>query len=378
MEVLDELERRFAEAIERERAGAGAGSGAAGAAARGGRGRPRRPGWLRRLRLRGGLPLATGGALAALAVVAVAVMVALTGGGSGGTAVDPLQSAGRELLERVARAAERSAAPPVLRAGQYWYVRGEGVDKWAVRGRRIPGTRAIEAMGVARWFSVERWSGLGETARVRRLTLRDAAEFRKDQALWARRRQKVGPFQPDTDRAYTRMRGLPLQTGVFRPEEVRALPTTPQALLDAIEAAVRRATPAADADAVLSEEFETIAGLMTLPLRPAQRAALLRSFLLLPGTRIAGMGSDRLGRTGLKLVFTPRPHPKVPRVLVVSPRDGRLLALRGPHNSVETTYVAQGVAASVRTLPKGVAQPKRALPRTVWSDTPTPAIPGRP
>ena len=374
MEVLDELERRFAEAIERERAGAGGGT--RGAPTSGARNRRR--GRLRRLRLRGGLPLATGAALAALAVVAVAVVVALSGGGGGGVAVDPLQSAGRELLERVARAAERSAPPPVLRAGQYWYVRGEGVDKWSVRGRRIPGTRAVEAIGVARWFSVERWSGLGETARIRTLTLRDAAEFRRDRALWARRRHEVGPFQPDTDRGYTRMRGLPLQTGVFSAAELASLPTTPRALLDEVEAAVRRASPTAGADAVLSDEFETIAGLLTLPLRPAQRAALLRSFLLLPGTRIAGMGSDRIGRTGLKLVFTPRPHPKVPRVLVVSPGDGRLLALRGPHNSVETTYVAQGVTSGVRTLPSGVSQPKRQLPPTVWSDTPMPAIPGRP
>jgi hypothetical protein len=362
MEVLDELERRFAAAIEAEQrqAGKAGGKRAAGADApeRPPAGRvpvlrpralPRRRSRDVRRRLRA-LPLATGGALAALAAVA-AVVVAIAAGGGGGAGEERLPSSS-VLLERVARAAEQAPPPPLLRDGELWYVRGEGVDQWAVRGERIRGTSGFEGFGVRRRYAVEQWSGLGAEGRIRKLTLGAAPRYASDRELWDSTPRSQRPFPPDSDVVFTRVRRLPLQTGLFAPQELHDLPSEPEALLQAIEAAVRtRASQQRQGslgpDALATAAFEAIRGLLLLPVAPQQRAALLRAFARLPGTRVARIGSDARGRPGVVLVYTPRAHPRVPRVLVVDDGDGRLLAERGPRGTPETTYVAQGVAPDV-------------------------------
>lgn len=347
MDVLDELERRFEAAIEADQQ---AGK------SRGRRQRRRLP----------QLPIAAGVALAALAAVAVVVLTIAVGGGGGGEQRLPSSS---RLLEHVARAAEQAPPPPLLRDGELWYVRGEGVDQWSIFRQRNP-----EPLGVRRRFSVEQWSGFGTDGRIRTLTVSTRAMFPRDQQQWDAMPRAQRSFTPDSDVVFTRVPALPLQMGLFAPQQLRDLPSEPVALLRAIEAAVRSrawqesAAPRLEPNA--SEAFEAIRELLLLPVTPQQRAGLLRAFALLPGTRVARIGSDALGRAGVVLVYTPRTHPRKPRVLVVDVDDGTLLAERGPRNSTETTYVEQGVAPDVLALPRGVAPPKADLPRTRRTQTP--------
>jgi hypothetical protein len=349
MNALDELERRFAEAIEREEAAP----------------QHHRP----RLRRRW-LPASTAGALAALAaVVAVAVVVVAGGGDRQGERRLPAASAA--LLEWVAHAAEQAPPPPVLRDGELWYVRSEGVDQWAVRGERLPGTDGWEEFGVLRHWSIERWSGFGATGRSRELTIRATPRFARDRRLWRERSRSVLPH--DVDTVYTRVQGLPLETGVLTRRELRDLPSEPTALLAAIERAVlaRGPLPSAaefgEGKALAAAAFVTIRSLLSLPVTPQQRAGLLRAFVLLPGARVYGMGRDRLGRAGLVLTFMWRNRPEH---IVVAARDGRLLESRGPRGGRAETYVEQGVAHGVRGLPRGVTEPKARLPRTRWTGAP--------
>jgi hypothetical protein len=351
MRALDELERRFAEAIEAEQAA---------------RERARAP-----RRRRPWFPLATGGALAALAAVVVAVLVVVAGGG------EERALTGAALLEQVAQAAEQAPAPPVLRGEEAWYVRGTTTEEWDVAGDSRP-TGGHVTLTVRRSLSVETWSGLGTVARRRGLVLRStsrpADRQRRPPDAW----QTVGTLPSDADKGLTRVRGLPLDIGVLTPQELRDLPSEPGALLATIEEAVRtrsdvaRSAPKFGPALLVRGQFDVIRGLLLLPVTPEQRAGLLRAFARLPGARPPGMGSDALGRRGLVLSFVWRGHTTQ---LVVSPVDGRLLATRVPGESPETTYVEQGVAPSVRALPPGVAPPKQQLPRTDWSE-PARGLPG--
>ncbi|MBB4663475.1 CU044_5270 family protein [Conexibacter arvalis] len=371
MEVLDELERRFAAAIEAEgREAAGEGP----------RARPRRA----RRRI-GPLPRATAGALAALAALAAVVLVVAAGGGGGdGTGEERVPAASIALLERVADAAEQAPPPPVLRDGEVWYVREEGIDQWGVRGPRSA-DGGIEMLGVRRLYSIERWSGFGQVGRTRSLTVRTWFPFRGHRERWLRShrrsRSAARPTPPDADVAFARVTGLPLDTGLLTPAQVRALPSDPAALLDAIEQAVRArgSLPAAEEfgeeKALAAAQFVTIRSLLALPVTPRQRAGLLRAFVLLPGARVYGMGRDRLGRPGLVLTFLWRNRPEH---VVVRARDGRLLETRGPRGGRADTVVAEGVARNVRSLPDGVAAPKERLPRTRWTDAPRLERPGLP
>lgn len=365
MQVLDELERRFAEAIGRDEAAQGQ--------RRSRRRRLRRPRWRPPA-----LPTAV--AVATLAVVAVIVVLA-AGGGGGATGEPRLPAASTALLEQVAHAAEQAPPPPVLRDGELWYVRSEGIDQWAIRGERLPGTNGWEGVGVLRHWSIERWSGFGETGRTRELTVRAAPRFARDRRLWRERSRSASPFPPDVDTVYRRVSGLPLETGVLTPQELRDLPSEPAALLAAIERAVRARGPLPAAaefgeeKALAAAQFVTIRSLLSLPVTPQQRAGLLRAFVLLPGARVYGMGRDRLGRRGLVLTFMWRNRPEH---VVVNAGDGRLLEARGPRGGRAETYVEQGVARDVRALPRGVAEPKKRLPRTRWTDAPRPVRPGLP
>lgn len=358
MQVLDELERRFADAIEADEARTAAA-----------------PPPRRRRRLR--LPLATAGALTALAAVVAVILVVAAGGGP----VEERRPANAALLEQVARAAEQ-APPVVLREGEVWYVREQGIEQLSLRGRRIPGTTGgYEGYSVRRLYSNERWSGFGTTARTRSVTVRAWPMRKLDLRLW-RERQRAPlprPLPPDLDVAFTRTRGLPLETALLTPQQVRDLPAEPDALLEQLAEAIRaRGTlpvggEFSEEQALAAAQFVTIRSLLALPVTPQQRAGLLRAFVRLPGARVYGMGRDRLGRPGLVLTFMWRNHPNH---VVVRARDGWLLEARGPKGGRADTVVAQGVAASVRSLPKGVAAPKKRLPGTRSADAPAPALPG--
>lgn len=363
MQALDELERRFAEAIEAEE-----------------RAEPAPPpGRLRRFRL----PLATAGALTALATVAAVVLVVAAGGGGSGADAERLPAASLALLERVAHAAEQG--PRIdLRGGEAWYVREEGIDQWALRGRRIPGaTNGYVGYSVRRHYSIERWSGFGQTARIRSMTVRAWPMFPRDRGLWRERLESPGPhpLPSDLDVVFTRTTGLPLDTGLLTPQHVRDLPSEPDALLETIAEAVRARGPLpateefGEEEMLAAAQFATIRSLLALPVTPQQRAGLLRAFVRLPGARVYGMGRDRLGRPGLVLTFLWRNRPEH---VVVRASDGWLLETRGPRGGRADTVVEQGVAASVSALPEGVAAPKKRLPRTRSADAPAPALPGLP
>lgn len=357
MQALDELERRFAEAIEAdERAEAVP--------------PPRRR--------RGWLPLATGGALAALATVGAVVLVVAAGGPG-----EERRPANAALLERVAQAAEQ-APPVVLHGDEVWYVREQGIEQLSLRGRRIPGTSdGYEAYSIRRLYAHERWSGFGTTARTRSLTVRAWPMLRRDRRQW-RERQRAPlprPLPPDMDVAFTRTTGLPLETALLSPQQLRDLPSDPDALLETLAQVVhaRGVLPLAgefgEEKALAAAQFATIRSLLALPVTPQQRAGLLRAFVRLPGARVYGMGRDRLGRPGLVLTFLWRNRPEH---VVVRASDGWLLETRGPRGGRADTVVEQVVAASVRALPEGVEAPKKRLPRTRSADAPAPALPGLP
>lgn len=354
MRALDELERRFAAAIEADQQTEAA------------------PAPRRRRRFPA-LPLATGAALAALAAVVVVVLVVAAGGGTDAQR----QPANAALLERVARAAEEAPAPPVLHGEEAWYVRGTTAEEWDIAGDSRP-TGGRVTLTVRQSISVETWSGLGTLGRRRRLILRTTSRPADRQRRRHHPWQTAEALPPDADSGIEGVRRLPLDTGTFTPQELRDLPSEPEALLSAIQEAARtrsaQAQSAPDFGPALlaSASFDAIRGLLLLPVTPQQRAGLLRAFARLPGARVAGMGADALGRRGLVLTFVWRNRATQ---LVISPDDGRLLAQRVSGDAAETTYVEQGVAPSVRALPPGLAPPKERLPRTSWSD-PTRGVPG--
>lgn len=360
MQALDELERRFAEAIEAEEE----------------RAEPARPpGRLRRFRL----PLATAGALAALATVVAVVLVVAAGGGGPGADTERLPAASQALLERVAHAAEEG--PQIeLRGDQVWYVREEGIDQRSLEGPRdIWG--GIETLGLRRLYSVEHWTGFGAAGRTRELTVRHWFPFRGHRRKWQQSGNRPLPLPEDRDSSFTGVGGLPTDTGLLTPQQLRDLPSEPAALLDTLERAVRARGPLpateefGEEKALAAAQFATIRSLLALPVSPQQRAGLLRAFVRLPGAYVYGMGRDRLGRPGLVLTFKWRNHPQH---VVVRARDGWLLETRGPRGGRADTVVEQGVAASVNALPMGVEAPKKRLPRTLRADMPRPAQPGLP
>lgn len=368
MDALDELERRFAEAIEAEQAAA------AEASARGGmRGRLRRlRGTGARRRAGGGrhgrgarprVPLGAVVAAASLVLAAVVAAALLVGAGGGG----PLTPA--QQLERIAETAEHGPAAPVLHGSQVWYQRDEttGLAPIPFNGATNgpPPTARRVALG-------ERWESDGPLRRSRTLTLRASIPGGRDRASW---RAHGSPSLtlgdgdtvatlPESDLDLRTVAGTP-----FRWEELSSLPTDPRALLrkivDAHRAQQQRHGRHPSDREYRVTQVTAVRELLRSPIEPRLRAALVKALPLLPGADVVGRGSDGHGRPGL--VVSVRAGAGDVQQLIVGD-DGRLLGMRRPDSS--TVYLVGAVAPSVMALPPGVAPPPGRLPRTRHIDPP--------
>jgi hypothetical protein len=283
--------------------------------------------------------------------LAIAVPIALPGGGTGGA--DP---AAAGLLHRVALRAARQALEPVPGPGQFLFTRSESfstflyvVDDGTTFFFRQPSTR-------------ESWIGPDGSGRV--LHTSGAATFpsEEDRRIW----EEAG--SPDLYAHLT-------EDELFEPGELfypdRAdLPSDPEELLELIE---RREIPGTGGPSGDWETFSIIGDLLReTSLQPKVRAALYQIAAELPGVELVGRVLDGAGREGvavasrhentdapsrLELVFDPTTAELLGEnevliadstVDVESGGPGAIYGLVGPAGTraYSTTYLASGVVDS--------------------------------
>jgi hypothetical protein len=347
MRALDELERRFVEAIESE------------AVQMQTRGRRRR--WVR--------PVGIAAGVLTAAVVAVILLVA-----GAGEVVRPTAA---QALERAARTAAASAAAPNLHAGEYWYVRAEGTAEFPslldplVRG----GGKSMTFIETSRPVITETWVGTERKARSRTL-MRGPVEITSasDRARWQAAGSPSLDQPSSNDTIFTKVRGLPVGLGMLSYAEVRGLPTDPRALLTTLAVAARRSSTARSAPrfgpAILAlTEFRAISGLLVAPVDPAVRAALFRAAALIPGVRDLGTRADAIGRRGVAVGLDWRGG--IVSELIFDPRTAALLGVDIGEDRGGLAYIASGLTQSIRSLPAGVKPVAGPLPPVRYTNPPT-------
>ncbi|MDH6627548.1 hypothetical protein M2271_005374 [Streptomyces sp. LBL] len=313
-------------------------------------------------RLRGGIrPLGTVAALAAVAASAVVVStldrepsgvrpggppqsssVAAGPGSSTSDGQGDVRVDGRLELLSVAKKAETSAAE-----GTYWQtttrsedvnvvsaaggkgrpfaVRGTATAEWSVGVR--PGTRSLmvsdlDAVSALRTKADEaRWRAAGspeqmqieDTANEEGGTLGYTLGTRRPMVMRTDADDKIYALGP-RNVSYQDLRELPSDSGALRRQ------------LEKAYAEDKGAETSAGRTAYVLRQA---ADLITMPVKPAVRAAAYRVMAELPGVRGLGRVTDPLGRAGVGVVFpdTGRtPLGSVEQRLVVDPSTGAMLA----------------------------------------------------
>jgi hypothetical protein len=227
-----------------------------------------------------------------------------------------VQPTSASALERAADAAASGSAAGLLAPGQFWYVRMRSDDQHAV---------------------FESWQDAAGQQRLRRTPLDSAGA-------------------PALDRTQASS-GFAL--GLFDYDELRALPTDPQALLARIGEAIRgNSTWSADdgSEPLASNELLAIALLLDAPGTPELRAGLFRAAALIPGVHDAGAVTDPLGRAGEAVVHD-APDGSTSVRLTFDPDTGALLSLQSGRASF--VELASGAVDAAGALPTGVTPVSR-------------------
>ncbi|MBV9798635.1 MAG: hypothetical protein JO039_11375 [Solirubrobacterales bacterium] len=154
--------------------------------------------------------------------------------------------------------------------------------------------------------------------------------------------------------------GKDIGDGLFRYRQLLSLPTRPAAMrarLRQAEAALARRearTAGANATDIQKGAFadlSEITGLLTSPLPAAERLALFRAAVTIPGASVNARARDSLGRQGVAISASGGVSFQQ---LIIEPASGALL-----EDAPKVAVVAQGVVGSPYALPKGVS-PVRA------------------
>ncbi|NJP92984.1 hypothetical protein HCN51_26640 [Nonomuraea sp. FMUSA5-5] len=122
----------------------------------------------------------------------------------------------------------------------------------------------------------------------------------------------------------------------FTMADLAAIPTDPDRLIERLRAyhAIWNARGFTQPFATF---LPTTANLLSMPLSPAQRAALIRVLAALPGTKVVGTVTDPLGRKGISVdlggeggsvVYSGKPRKELPVSyrLILDPATGATLA----------------------------------------------------
>jgi hypothetical protein len=328
----------------------------------------------------------------AAAAIAIAAVIALAAGIGAGPSLSEAQA-----LQRAADAAERGLAAPTLAPGEYWYVRSV-----------TAGTTGYGALGspalIQSRQTTETWQSTGGSGRER--TTNDGLPlFFGTQVARARFRgeEANAPKPVPVDQLLAHSTGFRSPLGILAYSQVQALPTTPEAMLEAVRHAAEHSlaelrlqapgSPVAE-ESLTQTELESIAGILAdLPLSPGQRAGTYRAMEKLPGVIYIPHVTDALGRSGAALASNALHYrfidgsgqlskpASVRDELIFEPSTGVLLAqqrvllssipsvgLPSGYAVQYTAYVSSGVVAS--TTERFV---KRGLTEVVAPAAPAPA-----
>jgi hypothetical protein len=218
--------------------------------------------------------------------LAIAVPIALPGGGTGGA--DP---AAAGLLHRVALRAAQQPPEPAPLPGQYLYTRSEST----------PNLLYVVGEGTTFRFTApnirESWIGPDGSGRI--LNRPGAVTFPtdRDHVAWIEAGSPDLRWIVEDDDEFDQ-----LGPGVLTFSDYSDLPTDPEELLDLIESRELTGGPAGD-----WETFVIIGDLLRETYtHPQVRAALYQVAAELPGVELVGRVVDDAGRAGVAVAYTNR------------------------------------------------------------------------
>ncbi len=307
-----------------------------------------------------------------VAVLAAGALYLVLTRGGGGTAAPT----------RAARPV--GVGPRAFRSGQFWYTRTVGsVHQWMPAGgitidrrgyTRPHGPNVLFDLRV----SDETWVGVDGTIRDRMIVVAVRFASAADRARWAAYRGRLpnfndvwlgwmshdqitvggDKFPPQASYQmgeWTGPSGKDVGDALLSYRQLLALPTRPAALRARLQQAETALTqrqvriagggatgPQSGAFAQLSE----IASLLTSPLPAAERLALFRAAVTIPGASVNTRARDPLGRRGVAVSASAGLSFQR---LIFDPRNGALLEA-----APKVVVVAQGVVDSAYGLPNGV------------------------
>lgn len=305
--------------------------------------------------------------LAGLGFAAVAVGVAslvgvetLTGGaGSSGLplAVSPAAAA---VLDKVAHAAAAQTGPTV---GQWDYVKTETIGRESIRAGGTTINYTIT-------YSTQTW--YAPTGGTRMRTTNDGGSFAtpQDKANYETNKSAIDKrFGGHFPTAATGAADDVVDPNRNGPPHVwqTSPPSAPQTLLSEISASEPAYLRGKDPSMVWGDLLQVL----LTSTSPQARSTAFAALSYLPGTKVLGVETNALGRSGTAISFTdPSSTDRSGDVLtvIVSPRNGEILAsdetLRRPYHGLPAgtvvsreTFVQQGVVGSDDALPAGGTQP---------------------
>jgi hypothetical protein len=320
--------------------------------------------------------------LAGAVLAASALYLVLTRDGGGNAA--PIQASQRAGI-----------GPRAFRSGQFWYTRTiSTVHQWMPAGGITidrhgntyrHGPNVLFDLRV----SDETWVGVDGTIRDRMIVAGVRFASVADRARWAAYRRRLPNFNDvwlgwmSHDRItvggdkfppqasyqigeWTGPSGKDVGDGLLSYRQLLALPTRPAALrasLQQVEAALAQrealiaGTAATGIQSGAFAELSEIASLLTSPLPAAERLALFRAAVTIPGATANTRARDPLGRRGIAVSASAGLSFQR---LIFDPRNGALLEA-----APKVVVIAQGVVDSAYALPNGVGplRPPGAPPR---------------
>jgi hypothetical protein len=310
------------------------------------------------------------------AAVAAATAVAIGGVAVldpwGGSGLGPAAASAAEVLRRAAGAAERDLTPALPRADQYAYTDIVSLDSATTidgSGRSIRDSTEFALTRTRTWSSVGRPSvAVSRTLRKTPLGALPPALTLGPQELEA-----TGPTPSNTPRrrpGTTDANGderTPLGRDVYHlgaeelgADDLRAYPTDAAAILRRLRVAT--AGQSRSPNGALWVAIND--ALRETPLTPPLRAGLYRALAALPGVRLDGETTDRLGRRAVSLSYQ-EPGTWERETLLL---DARTYGLLGTQ---------EVVAANAGSTPRGVAPTTTTVERAtvLAEDDPRPAYP---
>jgi len=271
--------------------------------------------------------------LAAAAVAAAALIFAFALGGGPG---EP-DSAAAAALHKVAAVALKQRAQAPLDAGEYMYIKSEGVN--------LALAAATNMVSLNARFSFVREVWMGEHSRLRETTGKPEFVTQRDRENW------IAAGRPNILQSGTSEDSL----GTYEP---LVLPTDAAELFDRLKADAQ-----GHGTGLYNEMFVLIGDdLRETSASPAERAALYEVAARIPGVELVGNVTDPAGRTGVAVAMTDTTN-KMRQTLIFDPQTAQLLAeeqtvvagneFGWPAGTLvgRTTYLVHAVVSSNSAVP---------------------------